>query len=293
MAFELGKKSKGNDPLSKVTAELGAKNAEIEAAYCALGKAYFAAHEKDAEDGLKAHIDAIASSKKRVDLLNELSVRLQGIKLCPNCKAQITSDSAFCNLCGTKIPEPAPLFDDENVYCNVCASPMPLGQKFCSFCGATLPAVGGKAEAPAAPASAPEAPVVEAPAAPVFEEPEVPEAPVIEVPEVPEEPVVEAPEAPEIPEAPEAPVFEAPEVPEEPAAPEAPVFEAPAAPAPEAPATQNCPACGKVLPLGVRFCTGCGRDLSAPAPAQNVCPNCGKVLSPGAIFCTGCGLRVK
>jgi RNA polymerase subunit RPABC4/transcription elongation factor Spt4 len=312
MALDFGKKTKGNDPVSKINADIAAVTAASDAAYGALGRAYFAAHENDAEEAFRPHIEAIAASKRKIDVLNELIVRMRGIKVCPNCKAEISSDSAFCNLCGTRIPEPEPLCDGENIYCNNCASPMPIGQKFCSFCGAKLPEIGAVKEeaAPAEPILVADVPAPDTPAEPVpAENPEV------DVPAEAEEAVTEAVEtAEEVKEAAAAEAIEAVETVEEAVAveaadaavvveeaaievPEAPEeVEAPAAsiieePAPEAPATQVCPACGKVLSAQMKFCTGCGRDLSAPV--QNVCPNCGKTLSPEAVFCTGCGIRVK
>ena len=234
---------RGNDTYSRITNELAAEGAHLEETFSALGKAYYAAHGKEENCEFKEYADEIAKTERKAEIFGKLLERTKGVKVCPNCKAEVPKESAFCNFCGTKIPEPEILTDGENVYCDECACPMPIGQKFCSFCGALLPVTGGApAEAPA------EAPVEE----PVVNEP------VIEAPA--EEPAVETP-AEEI-----------------------------AAPQPE---PQVCPACGKILPPEVKFCTGCGQNLSAPvAPAVPVCPNCGKEISEGALFCTGCGTKL-
>ena len=79
---------------------------------------------------------------------------LQGVQLCPNCKAHVSLDSLFCNKCGTKIDS---LEDDnslenigssnssklvepklESIKCRECGSNMPGDTVFCTNCGAKI-----------------------------------------------------------------------------------------------------------------------------------------------------------
>ncbi|MDG6220686.1 MAG: zinc-ribbon domain-containing protein, partial [Candidatus Thermoplasmatota archaeon] len=46
-----------------------------------------------------------------------------------------------------------------------------------------------------------------------------------------------------------------------------------------------CPHCGAQLPQGAKFCSGCGKPVSA----GNKCPKCGADVAQGAKFCSGCG----
>jgi len=122
------------------------------------------------------------------------------------------------------------------IKCPVCGAPCAPGEKFCQNCGAKLPEPAPVAEAPIeVPQEIPAAP--EPPAAPIFEAPAAPEPPaapeVPAVPEAPAAPTFEAPAAPEPPAAPEVPA-----VPETPAAP---VYEAPAAPVPPVPPVYQAP----------------------------------------------------
>lgn len=63
--------------------------------------------------------------------------------------------------------------------------------------------------------------------------------------------------------------------------------------------TRDCPRCAKVLKTTVRFCTGCGLDVStAQAPATvNAgglqCARCRGAVREGVAFCTSCGLPQK
>ena len=149
-----------NDPFAKMNDDVDAAKAELEASYNALGKACFGVCGDDGR--FAAQIEEIKASKKKVEILTELRVRMRGMKVCRECGAEVPLQSVFCNLCGSKIPEPEPLCDGDKVYCNNCASPMKIGQVFCSFCGARLPLAE---EAPAAEAPAEEAPAFEEPAA--------------------------------------------------------------------------------------------------------------------------------
>lgn len=58
-----------------------------------------------------------------------------------------------------------------------------------------------------------------------------------------------------------------------------------------------CPACGQAVPVGQRFCGGCGRDVSkssesTPSRAAGFCVECGAPLSAAMKFCGQCGTPV-
>jgi VWFA-related protein len=64
----------------------------------------------------------------------------------------------------------------------------------------------------------------------------------------------------------------------------------PSPPAPDAPST--CPACGKALRAGARFCPTCGQ-AARPAPQpEATCDYCAASLRPGARFCATCGQSI-
>jgi VWFA-related protein len=65
-------------------------------------------------------------------------------------------------------------------------------------------------------------------------------------------------------------------------------------PQPVATTTNTCPYCGHPLRARARFCSGCGRTLTAPMPIEPMtCPHCGNALRPQAKFCGQCGQRLE
>ncbi|MBQ9603900.1 MAG: zinc-ribbon domain-containing protein, partial [Firmicutes bacterium] len=60
---------------------------------------------------------------------------------CGNCGAKLSDDAKFCEVCGTKVPQP------ESDICSKCGTKLQPGVKFCPACGA--PTGGAQQSAPA------------------------------------------------------------------------------------------------------------------------------------------------
>ena len=89
---------------------------------------------------------------------------LKGMVSCPNCGAQISANSGFCNVCGSKIEKqvsPAPQPGAGKI-CPKCQKTVEADALFCTFCGNQFEAQ-------------PAAPAYEEPAAPAYEEVHIPE----------------------------------------------------------------------------------------------------------------------
>ena len=252
--------------------------------YREVGKYYFENCAANAEGQLKVLCDQIVASMELTSQYKQQQNVLKGMVSCPNCGAQISANSGFCNVCGSKIEKqvsPAPQLGAGKI-CPKCQKTVEADALFCTFCGNQFEAQ-------------PAAPAYEEPAAPAYEEPATPAY------EEPAAPVYEEPAAPAY-EEPAAPAYE------EPAAP---VYEEPAAPAYEEPVTPpyeevhipevtvpTCVKCGAVLEEGQKFCTVCGTKVGEEpaAPVQHMqsltCRSCGAALEEGQKFCTKCGTPV-
>lgn len=244
--------------------------------YREVGKYYFENCAANAEGQLKVLCDQIVASMELTSQYKQQQNVLKGMVSCPNCGAQISANSGFCNVCGSKIEKqvsPAPQPGAGKI-CPKCQKTVEADALFCTFCGNQFEAQ-------------PAAPAYEEPAAPAYEEPATPAY------EEPAAPAYEESAAPAY-EEPAAPVYE------EPAAP---VYEEPAAPAyeevhiPEV-TVPTCVKCGAVLEEGQKFCTVCGTKVGEEpaAPVQHMqsltCRSCGAALEEGQKFCTKCGTPV-
>ena len=244
--------------------------------YREVGKYYFENCAANAEGQLKVLCDQIVASMELTSQYKQQQNVLKGMVSCPNCGAQISANSGFCNVCGSKIEKqvsPAPQPGAGKI-CPKCQKTVEADALFCTFCGNQFEAQ---------------------PAAPAYEEPVTPAN------EEPATPANEEPAAPAY-EEPAAPAYEEPAAPayEEPAAP---VYEEPAAPAyeevhiPEV-TVPTCVKCGAVLEEGQKFCTVCGTKVGEEpaAPVQHMqsltCRSCGAALEEGQKFCTKCGTPV-
>ena len=252
--------------------------------YREVGKYYFENCAANAEGQLKVLCDQIVASMELTSQYKQQQNVLKGMVSCPNCGAQISANSGFCNVCGSKIEKqvsPAPQPGAGKI-CPKCQKTVEADALFCTFCGNQFEAH-------------PAAPAYEEPAAPAYEEPATPAY------EEPAAPAYEESAAPAY-EEPAAPAYEEPAAPayEEPAAP---VYEEPAAPAyeevhiPEV-TVPTCVKCGAVLEEGQKFCTVCGTKVGEEpaAPVQHMqsltCRSCGAALEEGQKFCTKCGTPV-
>ena len=271
--------------------------------YREVGKYYFENCAANAEGQLKVLCDQIVASMELTSQYKQQQNVLKGMVSCPNCGAQISANSGFCNVCGSKIEKqvsPAPQPGAGKI-CPKCQKTVEADALFCTFCGNQFEAQ------PAAPAyEEPAAPAYEEPATPVYEEPAAPAYEEVHIPEVTVPTCVKCGAVLE--EGQKFCTVCGTKVEEEPAAP---VYEEPAAPAYEEPVTPpyeevhipevtvpTCVKCGAVLEEGQKFCTVCGTKVGEEpaAPVQHMqsltCRSCGAALEEGQKFCTKCGTPV-
>ena len=271
--------------------------------YREVGKYYFENCAANAEGQLKVLCDQIVASMELTSQYKQQQNVLKGMVSCPNCGAQISANSGFCNVCGSKIEKqvsPAPQPGAGKI-CPKCQKTVEADALFCTFCGNQFEAQ------PAAPAyEEPAAPAYEEPATPANEEPAAPAYEEVHIPEVTVPTCVKCGAVLE--EGQKFCTVCGTKVGEEPATP---AYEEPAAPAYEEPVTPpyeevhipevtvpTCVKCGAVLEEGQKFCTVCGTKVGEEpaAPVQHMqsltCRSCGAALEEGQKFCTKCGTPV-
>ncbi len=153
--IEIGtKKIKKSSDVGKLEEKINQENSEIKETLIEIGKLYYELYKNDSHEKLVPLCNVVDESYRIIGLCEKQIMLLQGVQLCPNCKAHVSLDSLFCNKCGTKIDS---LEDDnslenigssnssklvepklESIKCRECGSNMPGDTVFCTNCGAKI-----------------------------------------------------------------------------------------------------------------------------------------------------------
>ena len=242
----VAQKAKDLAEVSDLNKQINQCNQKINDSYMEIGYYYYQAHKDDGDDPFAAQCANIRQAMDQADALRAQIQVIKGVKVCPNCHAEIPKDSQFCGYCGCRITPQGQAMPQNSAPYGQADVQQPFGQ-------------------PQAPGY--EQPVYGQPQAPGYEQPAYGQ---------PQTPGYEQP-APAYGEAPQAaPVQEqpAPAYGEEPPQ-SAPVYEQPAPaesqPLPSLEKTQSafspevspsvCPGCGSPVAEEDVFCGECGRKL--------------------------------
>ena len=275
MAFEFNKPNRAE--INRLNHAISAEEQTINGLFQKIGQTYYANHRNDPEENQAESIRGILEALERAKGYKEQINTLRGITICPNCKAEVSINSAFCNHCGTKLStpvQPAAPVDQSTVVCQSCGNRCNAGQRFCNQCGTPL--------SQPAPAYKPiPVPVYEPTPAPSFEPAPTPSYEPIPAPSYEQAPT---PSYEPIP----APVYEPAPVPsDEPLAPEEPTpINAPA----DEPVTEPAPMVEPVSAAEIPEAEPAPVEEPA-APQTKICPNCGTVLEADCNFCLECGAK--
>lgn len=123
--------SNGNSAIDRINYAIAEENAKINKIYLEIGKKYAQLHTQDYEDGLSDLMKAAAISQRK---LSNYSLQMQfvtGIIVCTKCGHSAPKGSAYCNMCGSKLPE---MNFDNMEMCSECGSLVEKGQKLCPNC---------------------------------------------------------------------------------------------------------------------------------------------------------------
>lgn len=128
--------AKNFSEVTKLNGSISEKEKKISQLYLAIGEAYYAQHRDDPAAEQLDKVEEIKTLAAEIERCRNEINRIKGIMKCPNCGAEVSAGSAFCNSCGTKMPqeqkeEPVPegmrrcpgcnaLVSVENAFCNQC-----------------------------------------------------------------------------------------------------------------------------------------------------------------------------
>lgn len=103
----VAQKAKDVAEVTKLNGQISSEEAKIKEAYLAIGKRYFEENMGEVSDAYINDFTIINEAKARISELQEQIKTIKGVFACPNCGAEVSTDSAFCSSCGTKIEVPA------------------------------------------------------------------------------------------------------------------------------------------------------------------------------------------
>ena len=114
----VAQKAKDKTEVIKLKHQISTEEEKIKDAYLAIGKRYFEENIGEVSDAYINDFTIINEAKARICELQEQIKTIKGVFSCPNCCAEITSDSSFCSSCGAKIDPPVqkeePIVDTES-----------------------------------------------------------------------------------------------------------------------------------------------------------------------------------
>lgn len=98
-----------------------------------------------ADQKLLADNEPVAALTAQIEALRETIAMAQGtirgiknLDVCPNCGAQVSRTSRFCDKCGHPMERPEPEEPAQAPVCPACGAPLEPEAAFCSNCGTKL-----------------------------------------------------------------------------------------------------------------------------------------------------------
>lgn len=140
----LAQKKKTFSDVTRLNGIISAHEKKIAQLYASLGQTYYEQHKEDAAAEQLPQIQEINQLFAEIARCREELTQIKGIAKCPNCGAEVSLNSNFCNICGAKLPQPAEAAAEtageaaEVPTCPNCHAPVKEGNSFCTNCGAKL-----------------------------------------------------------------------------------------------------------------------------------------------------------
>lgn len=129
--------------VTRISNEISGKEKQIAQLYQTVGQLYYEQHGNDPAPEYQQEVDTIKALFAEIAQRKEEIKQIKGIEKCPNCGADVPSQSAFCNVCGTRMapaaePAETPAAGEDTKICPACGAAIGKDNLFCTHCGAKL-----------------------------------------------------------------------------------------------------------------------------------------------------------
>ena len=101
---DIGSKAQDLTDTAKLNAKINEASATIRNTYTAIGEAYYKVHKDDEDSELEEQFTIIRDAMATINECRQQIQKIKGIRICPNCGAEVAGTAVFCQACGTRIP---------------------------------------------------------------------------------------------------------------------------------------------------------------------------------------------
>ena len=101
---DIGNKAQEITDTAKLNSKINDANSTIKNTYTAIGEAYYKMHKDDENIEMEEQFQIIRDALETVDECRRQIQKIKGVRICPNCGAEVTKGAVFCQSCGTKVP---------------------------------------------------------------------------------------------------------------------------------------------------------------------------------------------
>lgn len=100
---------------TKLRSKIAAEENEAEKLMAEIGKIIYArfAEGQETDSEFQELCEGILGHKKAVDELKAEAAGKKGLKICPACEKEIDKEAMFCPYCGTPVPNPEPVEEED------------------------------------------------------------------------------------------------------------------------------------------------------------------------------------
>lgn len=102
----VAQKAKDMAEISDLNKQINQCNQKINDSYMEIGYYYYQAHKDDGDDPFAAQCANIRQAMEQAEALRGQIQRIKGVRVCPNCHAEVPHDSQYCGYCGFRLAPP-------------------------------------------------------------------------------------------------------------------------------------------------------------------------------------------
>ena len=104
-ADKVAQQAKVLSEIAKLNSAVSGEEKKMNANYSAIGKLYVSLHKDDCEEAFESMIAAIAESETKIAECKAKIRAVKGVCICEKCQAEMPLGNAFCSACGAPMPK--------------------------------------------------------------------------------------------------------------------------------------------------------------------------------------------